>query len=368
MLSPKTRRKIFRILPFGIIWLLFSLVYVLLERGLLGNMANYPSTGNPYSFARNIFLTPIAALIAGLLIGTLEISYFNRLFSPKSFTKKVLLKSAMYLGIIISFILILTVIANAIELQRSILDKQVWENVLALFFGYAFLSVGVYMALVILASQFYAEVSDNLGLPVLSNFLTGKYHAPREEERIFMFVDMRSSSAIAENPGHVKYFDMLREYYFDLSDAIIRYSGEVYQYVGDEIVVTWKLKNGIKNNNCIECFYAMKAEIERQTRKYKMKFGLVPDFKAGFHFGKVTTGEIGEIKKEIIFTGDTLNATSRIQGLCNNFHVDILMSGELISKLNFNSGYMIKSMGDNELKGKEEKLELFTIERKASHG
>ena len=74
-----------------------------------------------------------------------------------------------------------------------------------------------------------------------------------------MFLDMKSSTTIAESLGHVKYFEMLKEYYSDLSDPIIKYSGEIYQYVGDEIVVSWKLKNGLQNNNCIQCFFAMKA-------------------------------------------------------------------------------------------------------------
>ena len=76
----------------------------------------------------------------------------------------------------------------------------------------------VYMAAVIIVSLFYAEVSENIGPGVLANFFTGKYHTPIEEERIYMFLDMKSSTTIAENLGHVKYFEMLREYYSDLSE------------------------------------------------------------------------------------------------------------------------------------------------------
>ena len=89
MLSPKTNRNILRIIPFGVIWLVFSIIYTLLEKGLLGDLDHYPSTGNPYNFTRNIFVTPIAALITGLFIGTLEIMYFNKWFAQKSFSKKI---------------------------------------------------------------------------------------------------------------------------------------------------------------------------------------------------------------------------------------------------------------------------------------
>ena len=363
MLSPEIKNNIFRILPFGVIWLIFSIVYTLLERGLLGDLNYYASTGNPYSFNRNIFITPISALITGLLIGTIEILYFNKLFIQKSFTKKIIYKSIIYLAIILLFLTILTVIANSIELQTAVFSNQVWDNVWIFFSSYAFFSVVVYMAAIIVVSQFYMEVSENIGQRVLANFFTGKYHKPTEEERIYMFLDMKSSTTIAENLGHVRYFEMLREYYSDLSDPIIKYSGEIYQYVGDEIIVSWKLKNGLHDNNCIQCFFEMKAAIKKQTRKYNEKFGVLPEFKAGFHLGKVTTGEIGVIKKEIIFTGDVLNTTARIQGLCNTYKVDILISDDLRKKLTLNSQFEIETLGETELRGRDEKIELFTINR-----
>lgn len=362
MLSPRTKRDIYRIVPFGIIWVIFSIVYTLLEKGILGKLEYYPSTGNPYTFNKSIFITPISALIAGLLTGTIEILYFNKLFIQKSFTQKIIFKSAIYMAIIVLFLLIVTVIANAVGLRTSILNSTVWQYAWAFFSGYAFVSVALYMAAVIVVSQFYTEVSENIGLGVLNNFFTGKYHSPTEEARIFMFLDMKSSTSIAESLGHVRYFEMLREYYSDLSDCIVKYSGEIYQYVGDEIVVSWRLKRGLHNNNCIQCFFAMKSAIKKQASKYHEKFGLLPEFKAGFHFGKVTTGEIGIIKKEIIFTGDVLNTTARIQGLCNSYKVDILVSDDLMRELDFDSSFQIKTLGENELRGRDERIGLVTIQ------
>jgi class 3 adenylate cyclase len=361
MLSPKTKRNIYRILPFGIIWLIFSIVYVQLEKGILGNLGYYPSTGNPYNFKQNIFVTPLLALIAGLLIGTIEVVYLNKIFILKSFSRKIVYKSLIYLATILSFILILSFISNATDVGTGVFSKEVWDNVWKFFWDYSFFSVCFFMASVILVSQFYAEVSENIGHGILHNFFTGKYHSPTEEERIFMFLDMKSSSTIAEKIGHVRYFEMLREYYSDLSDPIIRHSGEVYQYVGDEIIVTWRPDSGLKNNRCIQCFLEMKSSIKQQAHKYDKKFGYLPEFKAGFHMGKVTTGEIGDIKKEIIFTGDTLNTTARIQGLCNLYKTDILISADLMKNLTLDPSIKIKSLGENELKGKEEKIELFTL-------
>lgn len=362
MFAPKAKRNLLRIIPFGLIWLVFSIVYTLLERGLLGKLTYYPATGNPYDFSRVIFITPVSALITGLFVGALEIYYFSKLFLKKTFTQKIIYKSFIYLAIILAFMVIVTVTGNVLQLSKSVFDKVVWDNFFAFLFNYAFVSVCIYIASIIVVTQFYTEVSENMGHEVLTNFFTGKYHKPTEEERIYMFLDMRSSTTIAEKLGHVKYFEMLREYYADLSPSIINHSGEVYQYVGDEIVVSWKIGNGIKRNNCIHCFFNMKASLQTEKEKYHTRFGLLPEFKAGFHVGKVTTGEIGVIKKEIIFTGDVLNTTARIQSLCNSYGVDIIVSDHLREKLNPDPNFIVTSLGENELKGRDEKIELFTIE------
>jgi adenylate cyclase len=361
MLRPKLKRDIYRIIPFGLIWLVSSIVYTLLEKGLLSNLKNYPATGNPYHFSRNLFITPILSLVAGLFMGALEVRYFNRFFIRRSFTKKIIYKTIISLGTITFFLIVLTVVTNAFELRSNIFDHDVWHNTWAFFFDYAFFNVSVYMAATILISQLYTEVSENMGQTILLNFFTGKYHRPTEEERIFMFLDMKSSTTIAESLGHLRYFDMLKEYYSDLSDPVINYSGEIYQYVGDEIVVSWKLKNGLLNNNCIQCFFEMKAAITMQSEKYIAQFGLVPQFKAGLHLGKVTTGEIGVLKKEIIFTGDVLNTTARIQSLCNAYKVDLLISSDLIEQLELNPQFQIQSLGENKLRGRGEMIELFTL-------
>jgi adenylate cyclase len=361
MLSTETKRNIFRIIPFGVIWLTFGLIYLLLEKGIIGDLNYYPSTGNPYDFKGNSLLSLIIISVSGLLVGVFEIMFLDNLFINKSFSKKILYKTLIYVVIMITFLLIFTTIVNTIELQTSIFDDRVWNNVWVFASSFTFWSVELYIAAIIGVSLFYSEVSENLGLFVLHNFFVGKYHKPIEEERVFMFLDMKSSTTIAENLGHVKYFEMLKEYYSDLSNPIIHYSGEIYQYIGDEIVVSWKIKNGLKDNNCLNCFFAMKESLSKQSEKYQSQFGILPTFKAGFHFGRVTTGEIGVIKKDIIFTGDVLNTTARIQGLCNDYNVDILISDQLRNKMDIESEFNIQSQGIHELRGRNETIKLFTI-------
>ena len=362
MLSPKSRRNIIRIIPFAISWLIFGGIYTILERGLLGELNYYPITGNSYIFKNNAIVIPSFALLAGIVNGILEIFYFSKWFINERFTRKIAYKFLIYLLIISSFLVIILVF-TANNIPATIIRKDFWLGILAFFTNYSFLGVLLYIASVILITQFFTEVIESVGTNKLSNFFLGKYYEPVEEERIFMFLDMKSSTEIAEKLGHLRYFEMLKDYFADLSESVIKYWGEIYQYAGDEMIISWKLQKGLEHNNCISCFFAMKDALSKQKEKYEEKFGLMPLFKAGLHYGKVTTGEIGFLKKEIIFTGDVLNTSARIEALCNHFNVDILVSKVLIAKLHLDPLFKVQFIGANTLRGKNEQIELFTINR-----
>lgn len=361
MISPKANRTIKRILPFGLIWLITGCVFIYAEYAAVGgSFTDVPDTA--IQVTPSIFLFAMTfVFFIGLLVGSIELVYLNNAFIKRSFLQKILFKLLAYASLMFLLISITYPIAASMEQGLPIWDRKIWERFGEFLTTITFRSTAIQMAFSLLLSLFYAEISSNIGHRVLSNFLVGKYHKPKKEERIFMFADMKSSTTIAEKLGHTQYFNMLREYYFDLSPAIDKHDGEIYQYVGDEIVVSWKLVEGLRKHQCIRCYEAMKEGLKKHKSTYLKRFGVLPDFKAGFHVGELTTGEIGAIKKEIIFTGDVLNATARIQEMCKSFEVDIILSGKLVDKLGQTPEYVFQSLGTKELRGKKEKLALFTL-------
>lgn len=358
-MSPKTKRYLIKLLPFGVIPMVFSLIYSLLERGILGDYPFYPSTGNEYHF--NFIVPAVVSFVIGLLIGMVEIRFLSRIFVKRSFIKKTLFKTFIYFLMVAIAIFTIATMSTAYDLGASPLSLEVWYSVQKFFFAFALWSIMGYFTLGLVFCLFYVEISDNVGQNVLLNFFTGKYHHPLEEERVFLFLDMKSSTAIAEQLGHTTYFQLLRDYYADLSEAIIEFGGEIYQYVGDEVVVTWKLKENEKHTHSVDCFFAMQEALASKAEKYTAKYGIVPTFKAGIHLGMVTTGEIGKIKKDIVFTGDVLNTTARIQGLCNDYYVVLLLSKQLVDMLNLKAYYAVSHLGETQLRGRDEKITLYTI-------
>jgi len=227
--------------------------------------------------------------------------------------------------------------------------------------SFAFWSIIIYGGLILDLSLFYLEISEYIGSGVLYNYSFGTYHKPKRETRIFMFLDMKGSTAIAERLGHEKYFNLLREYYADMTNAILETAGQIYQYVGDEIVVSWTKKEGIYQNNCIRCFEKNVRIFEANRAKYLDRFGLVPEFKAGYHIGEVTVGEIGIIKKDIIYTGDVLNTAARIQAECNTYGAKALISGTLLNELQKEDPIAFDPIGKLILRGKTAPIKLFSV-------
>lgn len=301
----------------------------------------------------------IATFIGGSVVGVLEMVYGKRLFPKSSLLMTILYKFLVYLVFFFVLVAIVYPIAARIELKSSFSDPAVWAKFKVFWGSVAFWSTVIQIGFSLLLSLIYAAVSENLGHSVLKNFFTGKYHTPKEEERIFMFLDMKSSTTMAETLGHVRYFELLEQYYDDLADAIIQNWGDVYQYVGDEIVITWTKKRGIVNNNCMDCFFDMKRALKAKKNKYIEKFGYAPEFKAGLHLGTVTTGEVGALKKEIVYTGDVLNTTARIQSLCNETGKELLVSDGLVDALDLKELAKNNYLGYFDLKGKNIDIALY---------
>lgn len=196
----------------------------------------------------------------------------------------------------------------------------------------------------------------------LLNFVLGRYNTPREVERIFCFIDLKGSTTIAEKLGHLQFVMFLRDYYSDITDAIRQTDAQIYQYVGDEIILSWSYKNGLKNNNLVRSFFLMKRIINGLKQDYLDKYGDYPEFRAGLHGGKVIVTWVGELKKEIVYIGDVLNTTARIQEDTKRLGKEFLVSDELVSRMNGMKGFKATFIEETVPRGKEQQVKLYSLE------
>ncbi len=360
-MTPKTRRNISRIIPFAVIWVLCGWVIIITEFSIIGNQAIRPETDISFTIPVLIFAN-IANVIVGLMVGALEVIYLEKWFAVRSLRAKIFYKFLIYLFLFLVVIIVFYPIAFSFETGKTLFGIESWNKLGRFLVSISFATTLFQLAVSLFACLVYSAVSENLGHHVFLNFFTGKYHKPKVENRVFMFLDMKSSTTIAESLGHVRYFNLLQDYYNIMSDPIIDSLGEVYQYIGDEIVVSWKLERGIQKANCIRCFFDIRDSLAAQQGKLQAAYGVEVDFKAGIHVGEVTIGEVGALKKEIVFTGDVLNTTARVQSLCSDYEADLLITGKLKDMLP-PSAYTFTTKGSIALKGRNKKEELYLVGR-----
>jgi len=115
---------------------------------------------------------------------------------------------------------------------------------------------------------FVVAVSEKFGPGVLIHFLLGKYYQPKEEERIFMFMDLKGSTPAAEKLGHVRYSQFIQACFADLTESVSRHQAEIYQYVGDEVVLTWRMETGLAGANCVEAYFHFRQTLTRRANDY----------------------------------------------------------------------------------------------------
>lgn len=223
----------------------------------------------------------------------------------------------------------------------------------------------IYFFVVGVLIEIFYEIDSKLGKGVFVKFLLGRYHKPKEEERIFLFMDLKSSTHYAEKLGHFKYSRLIQDCFRDLTYAVKKNQGDIYQYVGDEAVLTWELKNGVKDRRCIQLFFDFRNTLESKNSYYQREYGMLPEFKASAHWGKVMVAEIGDLKSEIAYHGDAINTAARIQGLCNTYRSKLLISHDLLMKLELENGelneftYLEKVF----LTGKEIPVDIYAYKR-----
>ncbi len=294
--------------------------------------------------------TVIQGMICGLLIGFtvfyVEYFIFDRIW------KLSIIMIVLSRSIIFTIVIVLSyAISHVIVFGTQDLVSDVRMFLLPGFGTAIFFILGIMLLI---------NISRLLGQRALIRLLIGLYHKPVRETRIFMFLDLSSSTAIAEEIGDVRFHSFLNDFFFDATRAIVECKGEIYKYVGDEIIVTWKMKDGIRDGNCLECFFQIADRIDVLRGRYEEKYGVWPRFSAGIHCGSVVVGEMGDYKREVAFLGDVVNTTSRIQSECRAKSRNCIISGDLKNALP-QGGHAFEGLGSIALRGKKQKIELFSV-------
>ncbi|MBE16326.1 MAG: adenylate cyclase [Cytophagaceae bacterium] len=343
-----------------IAWMLISNLLFLFEYSILdSNGALAPN----YNFAKAFISNLVVGAIAGVIGGVITVNIMEIWLRKFAFWKALLLIIILY---VVTAIVVSTLGALYFYSNQFIepFDALLWEEVRQFYSGRVFLHNFLLWLIIVLLTLITLLINDKFGPGMFTDYLLGRYFQPKSETRIFMFADIKDATTIAEDLGEEAYFNFLKDFFNDIAPAIAQTKGEVYQYVGDEVVLTWKMHKGLTNANVLRCYYRMQRIINKKAPKYLLKYQAVPRFKVGIHCGQVMVGELGKIKRDIAFSGDVLNTTARIQAQCNVKGVSILTSKVFADQLKkLPKNWVRVELGNELLKGKSTDVSLVTFEK-----
>jgi adenylate cyclase len=295
-------------------------------------------------------------LLVGTSIGFCEEFLFLEKFRKKSYLFLLIFRTVVY-SIVIAFNELLINSASNFFTQNMTLNQSIYSAVFRENFprDLAIIALVSVLSIALLQIRRLHRPGD------LIRYVTGRYHLPEEVNKIFLFIDLKSSTAIAEKIGNTEYSSFLIDYFHDMTGAILMSKAEIYQYIGDEIILTWSFDSGAKYARCINCFFDILTSIEMKKEEYLKKYGVHPEFKAALHAGSVSVTWIGSIKKEIVYHGDVINTTARIQDECNKLNQKFLISEYMLQNIELPAYLHSEFLGELQLKGKEKKVKIFGL-------
>ena len=347
-------------------WLTLTLSYVV--GAVFFTLYDYANFHTPliekiasnFSLPNYLLLNVVSSLTFGSLLSALMVYYLQDRFREKSYGYSILMLVAIVIVVIFLFSIPYYMFMLAQLSGKSITSPETLALIRKQMLGQVD-PAWYLMLLLVTLQQLGLQVSNKFGPGVLWKIIKGTYNTPKIENRIFMFADLNDSTTIAETLSDERYHQFLRNYFGNITYSILDYGGEIYQYLGDGIIIVWKYYGDERDLQCIDCFFDMKKEIEKKRKQYHEKYGVVPAFKAGIHCGKVVVGEIGIIKRDISYSGDVVNTASRIQSMCKELKSELLISNELLRSFPPVSVYETKSVGSIHLKGKVKEVELSSV-------
>lgn len=309
------------------------------------------------SMWRMLLFSLVVAIPFGIFYAAIEFMFESFLSKRLTLGFTIILKTIIYLLTLISLLTFLMEYTGYILESEQDTSRGWWRT------NKTFWTIVIFFVVASLVFSFIKIANEKFGRGVFIKMLLGKYRKPKEEKRIFMFLDLKASTTIAEQLGHYAYSQLIQDCFYDLNMIIRRFEAEIYQYVGDEAVLSWVYQSGIKRNRAVALYFAFQEKIKTRHQYYQEKYGLVPEFKAGIHGGALMVTEVGTIKKEIAYHGDVINTTARIQSECNTYNATLLISGELLTDMQLSEEYVTNHIDDLLLKGKVKTVNIYSISK-----
>lgn len=351
------RYQALTILVIAVSWTILDLLFFI-QRKFAGTLpAKYSSPD--YNYSRELLLREVNVFLISLAIGWFIVAVLRNYMRGASLGQNLLMKTLILIGAAFLMNLFIYVTYEWLIAGRTF-NVAIGRFSNNMFHSKWLLQKIPEWVLLFILTLLAMEVNEKYSPGVFLSIMMGKYLQPREENRIIMFLDLKDSTPIAEKLGHKEYFKFIRDFIFFVSEGMLSHDGRVYQYVGDEIVIWWSTKPA-NAKKAVASLITARKELNKHAELFRRNYGIIPEYKAGIHAGLVTVGQVGLIKKDVVMSGDAINTAARIRSACTELNHKYIISKEMVDLLDMKD-WQAESLGQVDLKGKNQTIELFALQ------
>ena len=179
-----------------------------------------------------------------------------------------------------------------------------------------------------------------------------------EREMTVLFSDIRDFTTISEQMTPAENFAFINEYLGYMEPLIQAYGGFIDKYIGDAIMALFPNSADDAVKGAIAMLEQLKQynQIRQQKNQNPIRIGI------GLHTGTLILGTVGGLgRMDGTVIGDSVNLSSRVEGLTKTYGVSLLITDQTWNRLNNSSEYDFRFIDKVKAKGKNKAVSLFEI-------
>ena len=179
----------------------------------------------------------------------------------------------------------------------------------------------------------------------------------------FMFSDIRGFTPISEkykgNPAGLT--KLINRFLTRMTDIIIQNGGTIDKFMGDCIMAFWNAPLDMKDhaNRAVKSAVEMQKELKKLNKELKKEKLPAINIGIGINTGEALVGNMGsEQRFDYSVIGDDVNLASRLESSSKELGSTLVIGEKTKNQTN---GFKFNSLGTIKVKGKTEKIKVFTV-------
>ena len=190
----------------------------------------------------------------------------------------------------------------------------------------------------------------------------GQPFVGEQREVTLLFTDIRNFTTLSEKMSPSQVVTMLNSYFTPMTQCVKSHEGTMDKFIGDALMAFWNAPVNVEEHprKAVLAAIEMQQKLVTLRPTFQKEYGVVINIGAGLHTGVAHVGNMGSNELlDYTSIGDTVNLASRLEGLCKQYGVDIVISEVTASRIG--DDIPRRRLDSIRVKGKSDPVEIFTV-------